>query len=348
VLRRNADHARETHSQILRRLNETNITSQLDSVNVRPVHQASVPGAPVEPNLKRVALLVLFLGGFVFVGLPLGLEFLDNKVKTAWDVEHFLNQKLMAEIPSLGKVEELQRGQVVAKDLDDNAVESFRGLFSQMQVGVSRDYPLGLLITSTVPGEGKSFVASNLGYCFAAHGKRVLLIDCDFRRPVMHRNFHQKNDVGILSWMEAGANLPADPLACPELGILEVEPGLFLLRAGGHTKKATEVIMNPKLEGLLTALRKKFDLLVIDSPPVGIFPDALTLAPMVDEMLYVCRFGKVNRQHARTSLDRLDETDADLLGVVMNDMPSRSAGQYSNYGYGTTGYKYAKYYAKQA
>jgi polysaccharide biosynthesis transport protein len=351
VLRRNADHARDTFSQILSRLNETNITSQLETTNIRPVHQASVPGAPVEPNLKRVALLVMFLGGFVFVGVPLGIEFLDNKAKTAWDIEHFLGQKLVAEVPSLAKVAEADRAHVVEKDLEDNATEAFRGLFSQLQLSSAREFPKGMLITSTIPGEGKSFIVSNLAFSFAAHGKRVLMIDCDFRRPVMHRLYEKKNEAGVLRWMEEGADVEKDLLQSEGLGILEIAPNLFLLRSGGNTKKATEVITNPKFQALVDGLKRKFDLVIVDTPPVGIFPDALSLAHLVDEVLYVCRYAKANRQHARSSVERLTETDAELLGVVLNDIPAKAHSAYSysgRYGYGATGYKYAKYYAEKS
>lgn len=341
VLRGKADSAKATHSQIIHRLNETAITSQLESTNIKISDRAVVPYAPIEPNLRRVALLLLFLGGFVFVGLPIGLEFFDNKVKTAWDVEHFLGQRLAGEIPSVAKLSEPDRGHIVERDVQDEPVEAFRGLFSQLELTSEIDYPKTMIVTSTLPGEGKSFVASNLAYCFAAHGKKTLLVDCDFRRPVLHAMYKLDNKHGLLACLEEEGEISLDSEL---MGIREVAPNLFLLRAGGHTRKATEKLKDPRVEKFFAALRTRFDMVIVDTAPAGVFPDALALAGFADESLYVARYGKVNRQQVKSFLDRLGETDALPAGIVLNAMPHGKRSSYGYYG----NYKYQSYYEKQA
>jgi polysaccharide biosynthesis transport protein len=349
VLRRNLQGHQATYDQIIQRLNQTRVTSQLDNTNIKLVDRAALPQKPVEPNVKKTALLLLFLGGFLFVGVPLACESFDNKLKTAWDVEHFLKQKLAGELPSLAKLAEADRPHVMEKDLNDHAVEAFRGLYSHLQLSSEREFPKTLLVTSTVPGEGKSFVISNLGYCYAAHGKTTLMVDFDLRRPTLHRLYGLKNDRGLLPWLEEGGKLDGDPIGLESLGIVEVGPNLYLLRSGGHTKKATEMIANPKIALLIEALRRRFDLVAIDTPPLGVFPDALALASSADEALYVVRCAKVARQQVKNFIGRLAETDAELLGLVMNDMPAGSRSKYYYYsGYGYGNYKYAKYYAERA
>ena len=123
-------------------------------------------------------------------------------------------------------------------------------------------------------------------------------------------------------------------------------PDLCLLRAGGQTKKATETINKPAVAALVAALKTQFDLLLIDSPPLGVFPDGLALGQLADESIYLVRFGKVDREQVRSFMARLQETNAGLLGVVMNGMPR--GGRHAHYcGYGYGRYEYQKYYAKK-
>jgi polysaccharide biosynthesis transport protein len=345
VLRRTVRAHQATYDQINQRLNQTLVTSQLENTNIRIIDRPKADESPVEPNLKKVAALLLFLGGFALIGVPLGLESIDNKLKTAWDVERFLKQKLVGEVPSLSKLDEKDRAHLVEKDLNDHAVESFRGLHGQLQLASKAEYPRTLLVASTVPREGKSFVASNLGFCSAAHGKRTLMVDFDLRRPTLHRLYGKNNDRGMLIWLKEGGVVDRSAVASESLGIIEVAPNLFLLRSGGHTKKATETIADPRVHALLETLKESFDLVILDTPPIGVFPDGMALAALSDETLYVVRSGTVNRQQVKNSIERLRETDAELLGVVINDaLPRSGAGYYSN-GYAFN--QYAKYYAER-
>jgi polysaccharide biosynthesis transport protein len=348
VLQRAAEGARRTHAQILDRLHQTTITSQLQATNMRIVDRAVPSGRPVEPNRIKVAMLVAFLGGFIFVGAPIGLALMDRRMKGAVDVEVFLGQHLVGEIPSVRRRKSEERGHIVERELDDRASEAFRGLFSQMQLSSDDIFPTSILATSTIPGEGKSFLVSNLGFCFAAHGKRTLLIDMDLRRPTLHRTYDLPNDAGLIHWMKSECDPREDPLKCDALGIEEVAPNLFILRAGGRTKKATEIINDPKVKVLLAALKKRFDLLLIDTPPLGIFPDALAAARHADEAIYVVRFGKAERGQVRNFIGRLAETNARMHGVVLNGMPSGGGSAHYYSGYGGRNYKYAKYYADAA
>lgn len=345
-LERGAESARKTYAQIKERLNQTKVMSQLETSNLRIVDRAVVPRVPVEPNIVKVGALMAVLGGFCFIGAPIGLGTMDRRMKAVADVPQLLGQKLIGEISVVRGVKEKDRPHVVEKELNDHAAEAFRGVFSQLQLNGKNSFPKTLLITSTIPGEGKSFFVSNLGNCFAAHGHRTLIIDFDLRRPTLHRIYGQNNSAGILSWLAAGNPPGADLLENPELGITEVAPGLFLLRAGGQTKKATETINKPAVAALVAALKEQFGLLLIDSPPLGVFPDGLALGQLADEAIYLVRFGKVDRRQVQTFMNRMEETRAELLGVVMNGMPrGRRHAHYSGYAYGN--YKYEKYYAKK-
>src|SRR5690606_28104300 len=119
ALNRAVEVARQTHSQILDRLNETIVTSQLEGGNIRIVERADVPGSPAEPSLVKVALLMAVLGGFCFIGAPIGLAAFDKKLKSAQDVESFLEQTLLGEVSVIRRVKRLERPHIVSMDLDD-------------------------------------------------------------------------------------------------------------------------------------------------------------------------------------------------------------------------------------
>ncbi len=346
VLRRNLESTRRTYDQILERLNETSIASQLENTNIRVADSAVVPEYPVEPSLRRTALMVLFLGGFLFVGVPVGIDAIDSRVKSWSDLESFIDIPLVGEVPLFRKVDEKHRAAVVTNEKDENAAEAFRSAYSQMELSSRVELPKALLVTSTLPEEGKSLVATNLAHAFAGHGKKTLLIDCDLRRPTLHRLHDTKNDRGLLTWLEeTGAEVPADPASDSRLGIIKVEENLDLLRTGGRSKKPTEFFDDETFARLIKGLRKHYDLLILDTSPAGLFPDSLSLSKHVDELLYVCWFNKIPRQQIKRILERFHQTDAEIAGMVLNGMPNRKRGAYYYHGYGYYGHsRYKKYY----
>src|ERR1019366_3664503 len=145
--------------------------------------------------------------------------------------------------------------------------EAFLGLYSSVKIQSKLDFPKSILVTSTIPGEEKTLISCTLAPSFARHGKKTLIMDCDLRRPMLHRHFHNANASGIISWFEKGAHLDGDALTNPDLGISKIGENLWLLTSGGRSKSPTELLENPVFPHLLERLKKQFDLVVIDSPP---------------------------------------------------------------------------------
>jgi capsular exopolysaccharide synthesis family protein len=345
VLRREVDTTRTLYTQVLARQNETAISSQLQNTNIKFVDRAGLPTKPTDPNRLKIALILVLLAGAIGLGYPLGADMLDQRIKLWSDVENYLKLPLLAEIGTLKKVPDDQRDQIVIKDLDERTVEGFRALYSHLHLSSKTDFPKTMLITSTVPGEGKSFVASNLAGTFAAHGKRVLLVDCDFRRPSLHKGFGLDNKTGTLTWLEAYKKGESTIGLDPRLGIVEIAPNISLLRTGGVSHKASEMLETPALTGLLEALQSQFDLLILDTPPAGLFPDAEAFSSVADELVFVCRFAKVGRPQAAQVLARLRKTKLIHAGAVLNAMPDEKS---KSYYYSTYSYRdYAAYYSKK-
>lgn len=337
--------ARTNYIQILDRLNQTTTIGNLESIPVKPLDAATPPAAPFRPRLGDILRNCLMLGIVVFVGVALGLSLLDDRVKSAWDVEGFIGAPLLGIIPELGDVPDGEKHLLATAAHPSAGSEAFLGIYSAVKIHSKLDFPKSILVTSTIPGEGKTMISSNLAAAFARHGKRVLLADGDLRRPMLHRHFQLANEAGLIAWFEAGAALPADPLADPRLGIVKLAENLHLLRSGGRSKSPTELLENPVFTPFIAALKQHFDLVIIDSPPMGAVTDALLLAERTDEVIYVCRFNKAYRKHIRLHMRQLRDGRNELLGVVLNGLSPRRIEYYSNYRYYRS---YKKYYGAQS
>lgn len=349
VLRRQVESNREAHDQVIDRLNETSIASQIDAVNIKGMDKAELPYLPVEPNIQKIALQSAFLGCFIFVGLPLGLGILDNKLKAAWEVELLLGLPMLGEIPRLVGVKKRDRPHLISQNKDHAACEAFRGVFSQIQLNSPLDLPRTILLTSTVPGEGKSMVCSNLAATFASHGKRTLLVDCDFRRPSLHQHYERRNDRGVIKWMGSGEERPVDIDENEALDILPLGNNLHLLRAGGDSRNPTEMFDQESFKALFEQFKSDYDVILVDTPPVGVFPDALLLARLCDEILYVCQFNRVNKTQIRKFMEKVESAKVEMGGIILNGIPTgRTSAYYDYYGYGHVGNKeYKAYYAQK-
>lgn len=337
--------ARNNYVAILDRLNQTTTVGNLDSIPVKPLDSAVPAGSPYRPRLQEIIKRCLLLGAAIFLGVALGLSLLDDRVKSTWDVEGFIGAHLLGIIPDLGDVPDSEKHLLAAGNQTSPGSEAFLSVYSAVKIQSKLDFPKSILVTSTIPGEGKTMISSNLAAAFARHGKRVLLLDCDMRRPMLHRHFKLTNESGLIPWFEGGAKVPTDPLADAALGIVKVEENLFLLRSGGRTKSPTELLENPVFVQFVEMLKRHFDLVIVDSPPMGAVTDALLLAERTDEVIYVCRFNKAYRKHIRMHIKQLRDSKNELLGVVLNGLSPRRIEYYSNYRYYRS---YKKYYGAQS
>jgi capsular exopolysaccharide synthesis family protein len=208
-----------------------------------------------------------------------------------------------------------------------------------------------MLITSAIPSEGKSLISANLAYCCANHGRKTVLVDFDLRRPGLHKICDLENNQGLVTLVNKAATDPSKLHTAVIETVVEIHPNLFILPSGGKTRAATEMLEQKSYDLVQDELRKEFDVVIIDSPPIGLFPDSLAIARKVDEVLFVTRFGKVSRKVAKSLIEDLVETGVNVLGVVLNDLPhKKTPGYYYSgyYGYGYFRYKYYnKYYGKE-
>ena len=344
---------RKTTDQIHSRLNDVRIEQTLPTEQEEPLNKeafAYLPGAPFTPDKVKIKRDGIMYGLAIFFLVPFLLEFIDNRVKSPWDIEVFLGRDLIAGIPKISAVEEKKRPLIVGNDLDDGLTEAFRSMFSRIQMNSISDYPKTILITSAIPSEGKSLISANLAYSCANHGKKTILIDFDLRRPGIHKFCNITNETGLLTLINHAHDSTDGLTELAYQTLTQIHPNLFVLPSGGKTRAATELLESAEYERVLIELRHMADVIIIDSPPIGLFPDSLAIARRVDEVLFVTRYGKVSRKIAKNLLESIDETGAKILGVVLNDLPQKKTPGYyysGYYGYGYFRYKYYnKYYGR--
>lgn len=344
-LENQAQVAKSNYIQILDRLNQVTTSKNLENIPVKPLDKALPAGAPYTPNIRNIIKTSLGLGLLVFAGVAIGLSFIDDRVKSAWDIEGFIGAHLLGIIPELNDVPDTEKHSLVNSNKTSPGSEAFLSVYSAVKIQSKLDFPKSILVTSTIPGEGKTMISCNLAASFARHGKRVLIMDCDMRRPMLHRHFKLTNEVGLIAWFEAGGVLPADPFTDPALGIAKVDENLYLLRSGGRSKSPTELLEKPIFGQFIEHMKQHFDLVIVDSPPMGAVTDSLLISENTDEVIYVCRFNRAFRKHIRLYIRQIKESKNELLGIVLNGLSARRIEYYSNYRYYRS---YKKYYGSQS
>ncbi len=337
--------AKSNYSQILDRLTQATTSRNLEKIPVRPLDRAHAAGTPYTPNPKAITRTAVGLGLVVFFGVAFGLSFIDDRIKSSWDVEHFIGANLLGIIPDLSGVKDEDKYKLILNDKQEQGAESFLSVYSSVKIHSKLDFPKSVLVTSTIPGEGKTLISCNLAGSFARHGRRTLIVDCDLRRPMLHRHFGLDNDAGLLRWFQSGSPLGDEAHQHPDLGITSIGENLDLLRSGGRSKTPTELLESPAFGQLIERMKRHYDLVVIDSPPLGAVTDSLLIAERTDEVIYVCRFNRAFRKHIKLYIRALRAGKNELLGVVLNGLSSRRIEYYSNYRYYRS---YKKYYGTQA
>lgn len=306
------------------------------STSISILDAPSVSDRPINKNYYYGALIGFGSGLLFGIVLVVVLGALDERIKSAADIEGSLGLPLIGTIPMVVRASGPDRALLARQESDRIATEAVRSIYSALKVNPAVSKARVLLLTSTRPSEGKTFVATNLAMIFAQHAERVLIIDADLRLPNVGPSLGFTGDAGLSKWFNG--EIPLD-----EAIIREVAPGLDVLPVGLSCKNPTQVINHPKFLAMIDGLRERYDRIFIDSPPLGAVSDSLHLLPKIDGVLYVVRYNTVNLRHATSCLARLREAQAPLLGVVLNAMSLRMASAYTD-SYDSS---YRKYYVDE-
>jgi succinoglycan biosynthesis transport protein ExoP len=313
------------------RIKEFRVTQDNDEPNSISVLETARPeSTPVRPNRIQVLAIALALGAMAGMGAALLLDWMDHRIRSISEVEALLGLPILGAVPHmLGKRTPMERGQEIHMFPKSEVAEAYRTIRTGIRFGLSDAASRTLLVTSPSPGDGKTTVASNLAIAIAQTGKRVLLVDADCRRPMVHRIYGIEAEVGISGVLSGQVDLAA------AIHKSSTE-NLDILPCGALPPNPAEMLNSEGFTSLLHDLANRYDQVVVDSPPVAPVTDARILAAACDATILVVRAEKTSRRVAEHARDALVSVGGNLLGVVINDAPrSRTEGSsYGHYHYG--------------
>jgi capsular exopolysaccharide synthesis family protein len=320
-LKRAVDTNRQFYETLMSRAKEESLNQQLQGVQVYTLEPAVVPDAPDGPRTARTLLLGLALGLLGGAGMALFVEYLDNTVRSAEDLE------LKTGLPVLGVIPPVRnRGASIDLAMINEprqpAAESYRALRTSVILSSEQGPPKSLLVTSTAPEEGKTATAVNLAVGLAQSGYAVLLVDADMRKPRVDSIFGLSNEQGLSTALQGAAHpVPAD------VGVMNLK----VLTAGPAPDNPSELLGSKRMDALLQELLAAYDTVVIDSPPFLTVADGLILARKVDAMLVIVRSERSTYDGVKRGLKALRDINVRPLGLVLNAYDEQRSGAYYYY-----------------
>ena len=317
---------------LLQKREENAITLAATANNAKIIDDAIADDAPVSPKGKMIYLVALVLG----VGIPVGviylLELTKFKIEGRADVEKLTNVPIVGDIPL---TDEKQGAIAVFENQNNLMSETFRNIRTNLQFMLENDKKV-ILVTSTVSGEGKSFISANLAISLSLLGKKVIIVGLDIRKPGLNKVFNiPRKEVGITQY-----------LANPEKNLMDlvqpsdVSKNLYILPGGTVPPNPTELLARDGLDKAIETLKKSFDYVILDTAPVGMVTDTLLIGRVADLSVYVCRADYTHKNEYTLINELAENNKLPKLCTVINglDLKRRKYGYY--YGYG----KYGKYY----
>ena len=322
--------ALETKLTSLQTLYASMLTNtQQGAVNkINILEEATLPNQPLGSGLKTNVLLAAMLGFVLASAGAYILEYLDDSIKSRNDVKRHLGSPTLGQIPLISNEEwSGEEKLVMLGGAQSPSIEAFRILRTNLQF-TSIDKPLkSMLITSPMPGDGKSLTASNLAASLAGIGKKVVLVDADLHKPKQHRLFKLVNNIGVTTAL-LGEKWDFDTL----LRHTSIS-GLRILTSGPLPPNPAELLGSQRMRQMLTELEKIADIVIIDSPPANIVSDTTILSTVCDGTLLVLRAKTTRRDIAKRALNALKQVQANVIGIVLNGVSSKAVGYGYNYGY---------------
>lgn len=338
-LQREVDTNRQLYELFYSRMRETAQTGDLESVNARIVQAAVVPRVPISPRKKLAVMIAFAFSLAAGIGAAFLLEQLSNTIRSSSDVEDKLGLPLLGSVPTLGRRASKRAGTALFAEEEKRFGEAIRTIRTGLTLSDLDDPHKVILVTSSVVGEGKSTVAMNLALAFAKV-ERVLLVDADMRRPSIARELNlERSTPGLPELLASEANLNKSIT-------FRDDYNLEILKTSTIPADPLELLSPASLSRVMNTLRKTYDRIIIDSPPVLPLSDPSVLATHADSIVYVVKFDSTNNQHIKAGLQQLRRQRAPLSGIVLNQVDTRKAEKYGDHDYGNY-YEYTEADAKE-
>ena len=312
------------------------LSGQFSANNIRIIDEAVIPDKPYRPNKILNLVIGLFAGLVLGIILSLLSEILNQTVKSANEVEEILKLPLLGFVPHEKQKKGFEDYLVMLKDSNNLTSENIRNIRTMLSFSLNAGKIRDLLITSSVQGEGKSFISSALAAAFAQIGKKVLLIDGDLRRGRLHRIFKLSNENGLSSLWTEGQTLNGAKKNIQKTNVKD----LFVLTSGPRPASSSELLSTPVLKDFIESLKNDFDLILIDCPASLPVADTFIWGQIIDKAIFTLKQGKTPVKSAKFALERMKQANIKVIGCVINDC-HQSGTPYGEYGY------YKNYYNEE-
>lgn len=337
---------------LLEKREEARITEAGKIGDVRVIDYADTPFYPIKPNKKKNVLLAIVLGLSFGIGLAFFLNSLDNSVKSEQDIEKYIGLPVLASIPTIStnglfqkitkkeNIDKLYTSKLLPQSLTKSHVlEAYRTLQLNCSF-LNPDKKLkSMLITSAGAGEGKTLTSLNIAQLFAREGTKTLIIDCDLRRPKIHKILNINQEPGLTNIL---INKAADLESYVQIYDNE---NLAVLTCGTLPPNPSEILNSKRMEDILTQAQDIYKLIIIDAPPIISVTDSIILGGKVDGVLLVVRSGKTSQEAALKAKKILEISKINIAGSVLNDVDLKSVyGYYKDYYYYSTKEKKRKFF----
>jgi capsular exopolysaccharide synthesis family protein len=314
ALEREAKQSETMYNLALQRLKETELQEKDIVQNMHVIDLATAQMAPIKPK-KMLTLFLGIVGGLgAGFGLAFFVNFLDDSIKSQDDVESYLK------LPFLGYIPNIKTTSVIERDLQShlhpqsNSAESFRTIRAAISLSLRAGDLHVIAVTSTVPAEGKSLVASNHAIVTAQTGAKTLLVDFDLRRPSVHKAFQLQSPRGLSSYLLGKVDSIDEIVHHTEV------PNLDVICCGAVPNNPSELAGSQRMKDLIQEVRSKYDKIMFDCPPVSAVSDPLMIAAATDGIIFVSKFNKVRREHARKTVQRIQDAGINIVGACINDL----------------------------
>lgn len=308
---------------------ETAISSASNIADSDVLDSALVPSTPVKPNRKTIQLLAIIIG----LGIPALVifftEVLNDKITTRYDIEKITRAAVLGEV---GHSFSSDTSLVVSSVNRSMVAEQFRIIRSNLQYVLGKAEKPVILVTSSFSGEGKSFVSTNLAAVMALAGKKTIVLEFDIRKPKIMSGLKLRSKVGITNFLLNTNSMEELPVLVPGF------ENLFVLPCGPVPPNPAELLLEDKVNELFSYLKQHFDAIIIDTAPVGMVSDAMTLSKFADCTLYIVRQGHTFKKQIILIDEFYTENRLPKISIVINDVKLKPG--YGYYGYGRYGYGY--------
>ncbi len=336
ILNREATASRDLYEDLMKKLNEAGIIAGLKSTNVNIVDPAEIPVIPAEPLVGLTMLIACLLGTTAGVGLAFLLETLDTTISSPEQAELLAGMPMLSVVPHIALHGRNGTRPLIKSEMhkplslvrpQSAFAESFRALRTTLLLSAPGSAPKVLVITSAVPGEGKTTTAINLAVALAQSKRRVLLVEADMRKAGILELLSLGKKYGLSECLTGAADYADAVASIPEL------PNLQVLAAGQRPPSPAELLGSDQMRAVIAKWRTEYDHIVLDTPPVMGLTDAVVLASMSDAVVLVVRCARTRRQTLCRARDLLTRVNAHTVGIVVNDLKLNSSEHYDYYGY---------------